>query len=236
MPVRVGKLWSSLGRMSGIQSSRHFTSFPLARTPPGCESLSPNWIQGAALRERQLTMRLALSSEAWEDYPYGRQADERIFRRINDLIKDTKRTHFRALASLNRSGGTCLAGGRDGLRTNTEWHAVPQGRAKTRRRKSRLSGFTIDQAAKLGERGLCHLARHRAQRGHSVRVAAMKLLVSNFRMAWPASSSSKSPIHSSLTASPNRPLTTGSSRKSAFAPKAWVCPASFFATLFWHNS
>ena len=42
-------------------------------------------------------MRLILSDGAWEDYPCWQQIDEKIFRRVNDLINDTKRTPFQGI-------------------------------------------------------------------------------------------------------------------------------------------
>ncbi|MYI67799.1 MAG: Txe/YoeB family addiction module toxin [Boseongicola sp. SB0673_bin_14] len=42
-------------------------------------------------------MRLILSDGAREDYPCWQQIDEKIFRRVNDLINDTKRTPFQGI-------------------------------------------------------------------------------------------------------------------------------------------
>lgn len=42
-------------------------------------------------------MRLIFSNEAWEDYLYWQQADDKVFRRVNDLIKDTRRTAFQGI-------------------------------------------------------------------------------------------------------------------------------------------
>ena len=42
-------------------------------------------------------MKLAWTIQAWEDYQYWRAADEKIFRSINDLINDTRKTPFKGL-------------------------------------------------------------------------------------------------------------------------------------------
>lgn len=39
-------------------------------------------------------MMLTFSDQAWEDYLYWQQTDKKIARRINDLIKETKRDPF----------------------------------------------------------------------------------------------------------------------------------------------
>ena len=39
-------------------------------------------------------MKLAWTTQAWEDYQYWRSTDERVFRSINDLINDAKKTPF----------------------------------------------------------------------------------------------------------------------------------------------
>lgn len=40
-------------------------------------------------------MKLVWSDEAWEDYHYWREADPRVFERLNTLIKECRRTPFR---------------------------------------------------------------------------------------------------------------------------------------------
>jgi toxin YoeB len=40
-------------------------------------------------------MRLAWSDEAWEDYSYRQQADQKVLQAINDLIRDIRRDPFR---------------------------------------------------------------------------------------------------------------------------------------------
>jgi toxin YoeB len=42
-------------------------------------------------------MKLVWTAQAWEDYQHWRQADENIFRSINALIEDAKRSPFRGL-------------------------------------------------------------------------------------------------------------------------------------------
>ncbi|MCU6236703.1 Txe/YoeB family addiction module toxin [Morganella morganii] len=39
-------------------------------------------------------MRLIWSEEAWEDYLYWQETDKKTLKKINDLIKDAKRTPF----------------------------------------------------------------------------------------------------------------------------------------------
>lgn len=39
-------------------------------------------------------MKLIWSEEAWEDYLYWQETDKRIVRKINDLIKDSRRMPF----------------------------------------------------------------------------------------------------------------------------------------------
>lgn len=42
-------------------------------------------------------MKLAWTAQAWEDYQYWRSADEKVFRSINDLIGDIRKTPFKGL-------------------------------------------------------------------------------------------------------------------------------------------
>ncbi len=42
-------------------------------------------------------MKLIFSDHAWDDYLYWQKTDKKILRRINNLIKDTKRTPFEGL-------------------------------------------------------------------------------------------------------------------------------------------
>jgi len=42
-------------------------------------------------------MKLAWTSRAWADYQYWRDADEKVFRAINDLIDDARQTPFSGL-------------------------------------------------------------------------------------------------------------------------------------------
>ncbi|MBU8913951.1 MAG: type II toxin-antitoxin system YoeB family toxin [Spirochaetales bacterium] len=37
-------------------------------------------------------MRLVFTEQAWDDYLYWQKNDEKILRRVNELIKDTLRT------------------------------------------------------------------------------------------------------------------------------------------------
>ena len=39
-------------------------------------------------------MKLAWTVQAWEDYQYWRSADEKVYRSINELINDIKKTPF----------------------------------------------------------------------------------------------------------------------------------------------
>ncbi|WP_340617399.1 Txe/YoeB family addiction module toxin [Xenorhabdus entomophaga] len=39
-------------------------------------------------------MSLIFTDESWEDYLYWQQTDKKMVKRINDLIKDIKRTPF----------------------------------------------------------------------------------------------------------------------------------------------
>ncbi|ELH9453254.1 Txe/YoeB family addiction module toxin [Salmonella enterica] len=39
-------------------------------------------------------MKLAWSEEAWDDYLYWHETDKRMVKKINKLIKDTRRTPF----------------------------------------------------------------------------------------------------------------------------------------------
>ena len=39
-------------------------------------------------------MKLIWSEESWDDYLYWQEADKRIVKKINELIKDTRRTPF----------------------------------------------------------------------------------------------------------------------------------------------
>lgn len=40
-------------------------------------------------------MKLVFSDNAWEDYLYWQEADEKILSRINELIKESQRTPFK---------------------------------------------------------------------------------------------------------------------------------------------
>lgn len=42
-------------------------------------------------------MRLVWSDEAWEDYLYWQQTDQKVLQAINDLIRDIRRDPFRGL-------------------------------------------------------------------------------------------------------------------------------------------
>jgi len=39
-------------------------------------------------------MKIIFSSQAWDDYLYWQQTDRKVFKRINDLIKEITRTPF----------------------------------------------------------------------------------------------------------------------------------------------
>jgi toxin YoeB len=39
-------------------------------------------------------MNLVFSPQAWEDYQHWLQTDKKMIRRINELIKDTMRSHY----------------------------------------------------------------------------------------------------------------------------------------------
>jgi toxin YoeB len=42
-------------------------------------------------------VKLIFSAHAWDDYLYWQKTDKKILRRINTLIKDTKRTPFEGI-------------------------------------------------------------------------------------------------------------------------------------------
>lgn len=42
-------------------------------------------------------MELVWQTHAWEDYLYWQQTDKKILERVNDLIKDTLRNHFKGI-------------------------------------------------------------------------------------------------------------------------------------------
>jgi toxin YoeB len=42
-------------------------------------------------------MELVWQTHAWEDYLFWQQTDKKILERINDLIKDTLRNHFKGI-------------------------------------------------------------------------------------------------------------------------------------------
>jgi toxin YoeB len=42
-------------------------------------------------------MRLVWTEEGWDDYLYWQKNDQRIVRRINELIRDSKRDPFRGI-------------------------------------------------------------------------------------------------------------------------------------------
>ena len=39
-------------------------------------------------------MKLIWSEQAWDDYLYWQEADKRMVKKLNELIKETRRTHF----------------------------------------------------------------------------------------------------------------------------------------------
>ena len=42
-------------------------------------------------------MNLVFSPQAWEDYQHWLQTDKKMIRRINELIKDTVRSHYEGI-------------------------------------------------------------------------------------------------------------------------------------------
>lgn len=42
-------------------------------------------------------MKLAWTAQAWEDYQYWQSTDEKLFRSINDLVDDIRRSPFQGL-------------------------------------------------------------------------------------------------------------------------------------------
>lgn len=42
-------------------------------------------------------MNLVFSPQAWEDYQFWLQTDQKMTRRINELIKDTVRSHYEGI-------------------------------------------------------------------------------------------------------------------------------------------
>ncbi len=42
-------------------------------------------------------MNLLFSPHAWEDYQHWQQTDKKMIRRINELIRDTARSHFEGI-------------------------------------------------------------------------------------------------------------------------------------------
>jgi len=51
-------------------------------------------------------MELVWQTHAWEDYLYWQQTDKKILERINDLIKDTLRNHFKGIGKPEPLKGT----------------------------------------------------------------------------------------------------------------------------------
>ncbi len=45
-------------------------------------------------------MKLIFSEQSWSDYLYWQQIDKKIIKRINELIKDIKRTPFSGIGKL----------------------------------------------------------------------------------------------------------------------------------------
>lgn len=44
-------------------------------------------------------MKLIFSEQSWNDYLYWQQIDKKIIKRINELIKDIKRTPFSGIGN-----------------------------------------------------------------------------------------------------------------------------------------
>lgn len=42
-------------------------------------------------------MKLLFSPHAWDDYQHWQQTDKKMIRRINELLKDTMRSHYEGL-------------------------------------------------------------------------------------------------------------------------------------------
>lgn len=64
-------------------------------------------------------MKLIWSEESWDDYLYWQEADKRIVKKINELIKDTRRTPFEGKGKRNI---TCQVSGPDALQRSTFWY------------------------------------------------------------------------------------------------------------------
>ena len=47
-------------------------------------------------------MKLLFSEQAWEDYQYWLATDKKVAKRINQLIRDSARDHFRGIGKPER--------------------------------------------------------------------------------------------------------------------------------------
>lgn len=67
-------------------------------------------------------MKLIWSEESWDDYLYWQETDKRIVKKINELIKDTRRTPFEGKGSQKTLKHNCQVSGPDALQRSTVWY------------------------------------------------------------------------------------------------------------------
>lgn len=65
-------------------------------------------------------MRLLWSDEGWEDYLQWQQNDLKVLGKINELIKDVRRSPFKGLGKPEPLKERFTGGGRGGSQTNID--------------------------------------------------------------------------------------------------------------------
>ena len=69
-----------------------------------------------------MSRRLAWTDSAWQEYLQWQSQDKRTLKRINRLIKDTRRSPFEGMGNRSLSVKTCQAISRDGLMKPIVWY------------------------------------------------------------------------------------------------------------------
>ncbi len=67
-------------------------------------------------------MKLIWSEESWDDYLYWQETDKRIVKKINELIKDTRRTPFEGKGKPEPLKHNLSGFWSDALQRSTVWY------------------------------------------------------------------------------------------------------------------
>jgi hypothetical protein len=81
-------------------------------------------------------VKLLWTRQGWDDYLYWQGVDAKMVFRINELIRDMRRSPFQGI-------GNCPAGGPDASRKKTALFIASPAAARLRRSRSPAAGSTI---------------------------------------------------------------------------------------------